>query len=92
MEKKNQTLVITVENINQADAIALKKMFQHMQYLGGIGSSRKCTFFADGDGSFHPKISFTYPEELPEVPEIDGVMTNGSFNIDSDDIAWKIFH
>ena len=40
LKEKPQKLVITVENVNQADAIALKKMFEYMEYLGIIGSSR----------------------------------------------------
>lgn len=78
-----------------------------MQYLGNIGSSRMCSFYADGDGSFRPKVSFEYPEELPEVKDIDGIVTfnrstrrldgmhsshEGDFVIDSDSIAWKIYH
>jgi hypothetical protein len=111
MEKKSHKLVITLENVNQADAIALKKMFEYMQYLGNVGSSRNCTFFADGDGSFHPKVTIDYPEKLPEVKDISGVITGkeiteakrsnqnsivttheGDFIIDSDEIAWKIYH
>lgn len=107
IEKKYQKLVITLENVGQADAIALMKMFKYMQRLGSVGASRWCSFFADGDGSFRPKVSFEYPEELPEVPEIDGeieydttskkligapVIGDGDFAIDSDDIAWKIYH
>ena len=107
IERKAQKLVITLENVGQADAIALMKMFKYMQRLGNVGSSRWCSFFADGDGSFRPKVSFDYPEELPEVPEIDGEVTwdkeskklkghpissDGDFAIDSDSIAWKIYH
>ena len=70
-----------------------------------------CSFFADGDGSFHPKVSFDYPQELPDIPEIAGIVkyiketellkghlegnpisSEGDFAIDSDSIAWKIFH
>jgi hypothetical protein len=91
LERKEHKLVITVDNIRPADAIAFIKMFKHMQYLGSIGASRNCTFYADGDGSFHPKVSFDYPIELPEVPEVDGVKDDNSFKIDSDDIAWKIY-
>lgn len=93
VEKKNCTLVIKVENFNQADAIALIKMFEYMQYLGQAGSSRTCSFYADGDGSFHPKISTACDIELPKVddPKI-GVKDNGAFSIDSDEIAWKIYH
>lgn len=98
LSRDKHKLVITVDNIGAADAIALKKMFEYMQYLGNIGSSRKCSFYADGDGSFHPKISFDYPIELPEVPEITGVVETreggrrGQFDIDSDDIGWIIYH
>ena len=74
IEKKNNTLYITIENVNQADALALMKMFEYMEYLGKIGSSRWCSFFADGDGSFRPKISYVYPQELPEVPEVNGIV------------------
>jgi hypothetical protein len=106
IERKPYTLHIRLDNISPADAIALMKMFKYMEYLGNIGSSRKCSFFADGDGSFHPKASFVYPIELPEVPEITGVVetrgdigrpisrgeSRGDFNIDSDEIAWHIYH
>jgi len=102
IDRKPHTLHIKLENISPADAIALMKMFKYMEYLGDIGSSRHCTFFADGDGSFRPKASFVYPIELPEVPEITGVietrgnigrpMSRGEFNIDSDAIAWHIYH
>lgn len=93
LKRKESALYITIENVSQADAIALMKMFKYMEYLGNIGSSRTCSFFADGDGSFRPKVSFVYPEDLPEVPEIDGIdEKSGDFNIDSDSIAWKIYH
>ncbi len=92
LEKKEHTLYITIKNINQANALALIKMFGYMEYLGEIGSSRMCSFFADGDGSFHPEVSFVYPEKLPELPEISGILPTGDFEIDSDQIAWKIYH
>lgn len=107
IERKAQKLVITLDNVKQADAVALVKMFKYMQRLGSIGSSRMCSFYADGDGDFHPKFSFEYPEELPSVPEIDGIVTwnkqekkldgthtsyEGDFVIDPDSIAWKIYH
>jgi hypothetical protein len=93
IERKPYTLHIRLDNISPADAIALMKMFKYMEYLGNIGSSRQCSFFADGDGSFRPKASFVYPIELPEVPEIDGVNERTrDFSIDSDAIAWRIYH
>jgi hypothetical protein len=92
IERTPHTLYITLENVGPADAIALMKMFKHMEYLGSIGSSRFCSFFADGDGSFHPKASFVYPIELPEVPDVDGALKDNSFKIDSDAIGWRIYH
>ena len=81
IKRTEHKLVITVDNIKPADAIGLIKMFKHI-----------CAFFADGDGAFHPKVSFDYPIELPEVPEITGVKEDNSFRIDSDSIAWEIYH
>jgi len=40
-------------------------MLKYMQFLGGIGSSRKVTFYADGDGDFRP--SFVWDEILPDA-------------------------
>jgi hypothetical protein len=92
ISRDKHKLFITIDNIDPADAIALMKMFKHMEHLGKMGSSRFCSFFADGDGSFHPMVSFVYPIDLPEVPEVDGVLKDGSFKIDSDAIAWRIYH
>lgn len=108
IERKKQTLTIKLEDVSQADAIALMKMFKYMQYLGAVGSSRMCSFYADGDGSFRPKVSFEYPEDLPDLPEISGEVEwdketrtlkgaiskqfAGDFVIDSDSIAWEIYH
>ena len=92
IERKFHKLTVHFENVNQAQAIALKKLFEYMQHLGNAGSSRTCSIFADGDGDFRPKVSFEYPEELPEVKEIDGRKPNGDFYIDHDAIAWRIYH
>ena len=76
MEKKFHKMNITLENVNQAQAIALKKMFKYMEYLGNVGSSRLCSFYADGDGDFRPKVTIDYPEELPDVPDVSGVISS----------------
>lgn len=41
-------------------------MIKYMERLGGLGSSRKVSFYSDGDGDFRPKFTFD-PELLPEV-------------------------
>ena len=61
----------TIDNITPADALALIKMIKYMEHLGNVGSSRMCSFYADDDGAFRPKVSFVYPIELPEVPDDD---------------------
>ncbi len=32
-------------------------MLKYMEQLGGLGGSRKVTFYSDGDGNFRPKFS-----------------------------------
>jgi len=34
-------------------------MLKYMERLGGLGSSRKVTFYADGDGDFRPKFKWS---------------------------------
>ena len=38
-------------------------MLKYMQQLGSAGSSRVVSFFADGDGDFHPR--FEWDDDLP---------------------------
>lgn len=46
-----------------------------MEYLGIVGSSRMCSFYADGDGDFRPKVSFDYPESLPKIDNQIGLIS-----------------
>ena len=93
LKRATHDMVITLKNVTQAQAIALRKMFEYMEFLGHIGSSRTCSFYADGDGDFRPKFSYSYPEQLPEVRSISGVnMETGDYKVDYDSIAWKIYH
>jgi len=107
IEPKFQKLTVTFENVDQAQAIALKKAFKYMELLGQVGSSRMVSIYSDGDGNFRPKVTIDYPEELPEMDpkmgiskwdpdkkELDRKVVNyeGDFSIDNDEIAWKIYH
>ena len=38
-------------------------MLKYMERLGGLGSSRKVSFYSDGDGDFRPR--FKWNESLP---------------------------
>jgi hypothetical protein len=33
-------------------------MLKYMQYIGGIGASRRVALYADGDGDFNPKFKW----------------------------------
>lgn len=35
-------------------------MLEYMERLGQVGSSRSLTFYADGDGDFHPKFEIVF--------------------------------
>jgi len=39
-------------------------MLKYMEYLGGIGSSRQVTLYADGDGDFRPKFRTLFGRKL----------------------------
>ena len=42
-------------------------MLKYMQQLGTLGSSRRVSFYADGDGDFRPK--FKWDKTLPSMAE-----------------------
>ena len=49
---------IKIDNLTRPQAKAIEDMLHQWGALAGIGSSRWTAFFADGDGNFHPRISF----------------------------------
>lgn len=46
-------------------------MLKYMEQLGGMGSSREVTFYADGDGDFRPKFEFAERLPVAEKPYVD---------------------
>ena len=53
---------------------------KRMQTLGNVGSSRKLTFYSDGDGDFHPKFEWDTeikPIEIPLEPIKDQLFDAG---------------
>jgi len=56
-DRTKRTLTVVIENVTEAQEIALNDFFAMWQYLGGMGSSRWTAFYADGDGDFRPKIT-----------------------------------
>lgn len=47
---------VTFRDLYPSQALALEALFTKMESLSQMGCSRAMTFFADGDGSFHPEI------------------------------------
>lgn len=48
-------------------------MLQYMEQLGGLGGSRKVTFYSDGDGDFRPKF-FVNDVPIKETKYENGIM------------------
>lgn len=103
MKKTFNKLVLSIDNINEAQAIALIKTFEYMQILGNVWASRMCSFYADWDWDFHPKVSYEYPIVLPEIDKDIWCPWNydkernmwkdiTKWEIDYDKIAWRIYH
>ena len=55
--EKTISMKIEIDNLTEAQAIALEDMLATWQWLGGNGASRWTAFYADGDGNFQPKIT-----------------------------------
>ena len=46
-------------------------LLRRMQILGEMGSSRKVTLYADGDGDFRPKFEWDKAKFMPAAPASD---------------------
>ena len=49
-------------------------MLKYMEQLGGLGGSRKVSFYSDGDGDFRPKFKWSdhLPSDAKPVEDKDG--------------------
>lgn len=63
MKYPKQTFTITC-TMNERWIPHFLGMLKLMERLGGLGSSRTVSFYADGDGDYRPK--FEWNEKLPE--------------------------
>ncbi len=90
---------IKIENLSEAQKIAIEDMLAIWIYCGGIGASRPVTFYVDGDGDFHPDIlidgqkprRFKNPTKDAKVHTIDDkIPEHTGYFIDYDEIAWLL--
>lgn len=85
------TVHIKIKNLTIAQSIALEDMLATWQQLGGLGASRWTSFFADGDGNFHPKVLYNgHKPNKTELLDEDDVWKGSDYRIDFDSIAWKL--
>jgi hypothetical protein len=90
-DRTKRTLTITMENLTEAQEIALNDLFATWQQLGSWGSSRDTTFFADGDGDFRPKITINGAKpKFTELIDRDRLWTGDHYRIDFDWIGWAL--
>src|SRR5271157_341357 len=93
-DRMKRKIVVEIDNLTEAQEIALHDLFATWQQLGSWGSSRDTTFFADGDGDFRPKITVNgeKPKFTDLLPRDQFWKTGhgGDYRIDFDWIGWKL--
>lgn len=93
-DREKRTLTVVIENVTEAQEIALGDLFATWATLGSWGSSRWTGFYADGDGDFRPKITVNgekarHTDLLPrEQMWKEG--GHGEYRIDFDWVGWKL--
>ena len=83
-------LNIEIDNLTEAQAEAFESMLQQYVSLSSIGSSRWVTFFVDGDGNFHPKITVNgHSPVLSKHLDLKEIWVDNECRIDFDTIATR---
>ena len=77
-------------NLTESQEIALEDMLAVWNTLGSIGASRWTSFYADGDGAFHPKILINGEKPKRFVNPKTGEKDWGKYKIDDDEIGWLL--
>ena len=88
-------ITVEIDNITEAQAIALEDMFAKMVTLGNIGGSRWVAFFSDGDGNFRPKIKVNGNDakdtDIIDTKKLWKPMNDSDvYKMDFDSIAWAL--
>jgi len=88
---KTITVEILLRNMTIAQSIALEDMMATWMQLGHAGASRWTSFFADGDGNFHPEILYNgHTPQKTRFLEEEDTWFGSDYKIDFDSIGWKI--
>jgi hypothetical protein len=101
-DRAKRKIVVEIDNLTEAQEVALNDLFATWQQLGGNGSSRWTAFYADGDGDFRPKITINgaapkFTDLLPREQFWSEDKTiamkfymGDAYKIDFDWIGWKL--
>lgn len=95
-KNEKHAMIVTFENLTEAQKIGLCDLFAVWQQAGSLGCSRWTGFFADGDGNFRPRITVDgQPPAHQDLVEPGKFWTNGEpwrgeYKMDFDAIAWKL--
>lgn len=91
MSEQRHTMTIEIDNLTDAQVMAIEDMMATWQMLGGMGGSRWTSFYADGDGNFRPKITVDGAKaEFCDLVDRDKAWEGDEYRIDFDEIAWKL--
>ena len=91
-------ILVEIDDLTPAQALAIEDMMAMWTYLGGIGASRWTAFMADGDGNFRPKIcvdgrkpeAYGNTTKRWKVPKSIHQQQSDIYFIDFDEIAWEL--
>ena len=86
---------IEIENITEAQAMAIEDMLSTWVSLGAMGSSRWTSFYADGDGNFRPRITVDgrkagLASSVISLEMRQEMWATGEYRMDFDIIAGKL--
>jgi hypothetical protein len=86
------SMSITIDNLTEAQRLAIVDMLAMWQVLESVGSSRDVTFYVDGDGNFHPdiRVDGVPPKACGSAEEVQARWRGDQYRIDYDEIAWKL--
>lgn len=86
-------VTIEIDDLTDAQSIALEDMMRMWMSMGGRGCSRFTSFYADGDGNFRPKILFNGEKPKwffnPKTGKTSKPI-DPEYKIDFDEIAWLL--
>lgn len=93
-ESQDRTKMVIEMQVTQAQGLALQAMFEHWNYLAGIGGSRKIGFYVDGDGNFKPDCQIAFESNVELTDEMRDISivedNNGDRTYDFDPIGWML--